>query len=40
MDKVRFIITKEGFRVDDAVNAAREVQRWTERFEKTPYEVL
>ena len=40
MDKVRFIITKEGFRVDDAVSAEREVQSWTEQFEKTPYEAL
>lgn len=40
MDKVRFIITKEGFRVDDAVSAEREVQSWTEQFEKPPYEAL
>ena len=40
MDKVRFIITKEGFRIDDAVSAEREVQSWTEQFEKTPYEAL
>lgn len=40
MEKLRFIITKEGFRVDEDVYTEKEIKNIAENFAKTPYETL
>ena len=40
MEKIQFLLTKEGFRVDDVVYVEKEPQRYAEKFSKSPYETL
>ena len=40
MEKLRFIITKEGFRVDEDVYTEKEPKNLAENFAKAPYETL
>ena len=40
MEKLRFILTKEGFRADDVVYAEKDPVKWFEKFTKSPYETL
>lgn len=40
MEKLRFIITKEGFRVDEDVCTEKEPKKPAENFAKAPYETL
>lgn len=40
MEKLRFIITKDGFRVDEDVYTEKEPKNLAENFAKAPYETL
>ncbi|MGN0502986.1 MAG: DEAD/DEAH box helicase [Ruminococcus sp.] len=40
MEKLRFLITKEGFRVDEVVYSEKEIKNMAEDFAKVPYETL
>ena len=39
MEKLRFIITKEGFRVDEVVYSEKEIKNIAENFTKAPDET-
>ena len=41
MDRIQFLFTKTGFRLDEAAHSlASELHTWTERFRDAPYETL
>ena len=40
MDKIQFLLTKDGFRVDDMLYAEKEVQAYASGFARAPYETL
>lgn len=40
MEKLRFLITKEGFRVDENAYTEKEPKNLAENFAKAPYETL
>ena len=40
MEKLQFLLTKEGFRVDDIVYVEKEPRKYAESFAKSPYETL
>ena len=40
MEKIQFLLTKDGFRVDDMLYAEKEVQAYASGFARAPYETL
>ncbi len=40
MEKIQFLLTKDGFRVDDMLYAEKEVQAYASGFVRAPYETL
>ena len=40
MDKLTFLITKTGFKVDDLISHAEESEKWRKAFSAAPYETL
>ena len=40
MEKLQFLLTKDGFRVDDMLYAEKEVQAYASGFARAPYETL